>query len=133
MKNLTDDELVALEELMNMTREELDRVPYEIKLWGCQCKNCKNASRVRDYGVSPFFFSPRKGKKWGWKDLRDWYYICGRHWKFYKRLLKSYDRKTIDNKLLDGSVFPYEKVKDIPDSKMVNTGIGLAEIKFNGF
>lgn len=78
------DEEQAINELMAMSREELDKVPYDLCKWQCQCKGCTNGTKVRDYGASPFFYFLRESK---WYDLDHWEWTCGKHNKFRKRLL----------------------------------------------
>lgn len=101
----------AIEELKAMTPEELDKVPFELKKWCCQAKGCTNGTKIRDYGISPHFYSHRKG--WGWMLLTKNYFLCGKHDKFYRRLLKSFSPHHVHEKLIDYNTIPYEKVIDI--------------------
>ena len=105
---MSAEELEAIEELKSMSREELDQVPYDLVKWFCQCKGCTYGSRIRDYGISPFFYWPRKGE--GWINLNFNYLLCGKHWKLVKRLEKSYEPHHIERKLFDLTKLPTEKL-----------------------
>jgi len=108
------EELHARQQLLNMTREELNNVDYDLKRWPCQCKKCTRGTRVRDYGISPWYYWPCKKK---WVRLDETWLYCGKHWKFYKRLLKSFDIRTIDNKMLDFTWQPIDRLTDIKFTK----------------
>jgi len=111
---MTSEEQDAINELKAMSREELDLVDYGLKKWLCQCKGCTNGSKVRDYGISPWFYWAKKGE--GWLDLTVNYLLCYKHNKLYKRLLKNYDREKVQRKLLD-LTNPIDRLIDIKFTK----------------
>lgn len=73
------EELEAIEELKAMSKDELDKVPYDIRYWRCGVGKCKSISKVRDYGIPPFYWW--RGE---WIDITDVFRICGKHWKMYR-------------------------------------------------
>lgn len=102
---MTEEEK-AIEELKAMSSEELDKVDCDKLKWKCQCKGCNGYTTVRDFGIPPFYYHNKEG----WKNLNISYWLCGKHVKFWKRLLKNYDQADIEAKLLDLSVMPYDKL-----------------------
>lgn len=90
------------EQFMQLDRESLDTIEYSSRKWICNCKGCTNWTAIRDYGIMPYVYHPRKG--WGWTNLERVYFLCGKHNKFFKRLLKSFSKATVEQKLLDYSV-----------------------------
>lgn len=107
------------EQFMKLDRESLDSVPYELKKMMCQCKNCKNGTHVRDYGISPFFLLNRNSKHslkkpedyWWNANLYIW--LCGKHWLLCERLRKRFDVDHIQRKLMDFSTMPLDKIISI--------------------
>lgn len=97
-RGMEREEFKAMMDLLNMSREELDNVEYKLVKWRCQGKDCMNGTKLRDYGIKPFYYSERKGL--GWQDLRRYYWLCGKHNKFYKRLIKNFDHATISEKIM---------------------------------
>jgi hypothetical protein len=108
--------------LFNMTKAELDALPYDVYKWNCCCKDCKNATTVRDYGLETegMYFLNRNGKaadknpKSYWMNLFEIYWFCGKHWKYFQRL----GQEAMFKKFVD-----YEKDKLAEKIKEVNTGI----------
>lgn len=102
-------------QFIQLDKESLDMVPYDTKKWCCQCKGCTNGTRVRDYGIAPFFFLDRNSKRAAaktadyWCDLRRNYWLCNKHLKFFKRLSKIYGEKKTADKMLE-IVAPVNKV-----------------------
>ena len=94
------EESQAISELLNMTRDQLDKVDYDLKRWPCQCKKCTRGTRIRDYGISPWYYWPAN-KKWIRLDRN--FFMCSIHWKFSKRLLKSFDLETVYRRIVDYS------------------------------
>ena len=114
MRGMHPDDYEAFLELKAMTREELDKVDYDLKRWACQCKKCTRGTKVRDYGVSPWFYWPPKKC---WVDLTNNFLICAIHWKFQRRLQKSFDQQTIDRKLFDFTWRALERLTDVKFTK----------------
>ena len=48
---MTDEE-EAIKELMEMSREQLDLVPFDTLKWICAFKKCNCHTKIRDYGLS---------------------------------------------------------------------------------
>jgi hypothetical protein len=106
------EELLAIEELKSMSREELDKVPYDKKKWVCQGKKCSNGTVVRDYGIAPFFYLQRKCDA-GWVNLNLQFWMCGKHNKARKRLEKNYDEDAVFLKIFDNTILPIDKMLPI--------------------
>lgn len=100
---MDQEELDAIKELKSMSREELDQVPYDVVKWCCQGKNCTRGTKVRDYGIAPTYFWPRKNKEWLDISPMGWFFMCGKHNKLWKRLKKNFTEEHIYNKLFDFS------------------------------
>lgn len=104
---MTDEE-EALAELKSMKPEELAKVDSEVKYWNCCVRLCKGFSRVKDFGISPFYYWKKE-----WLDMRECVLYCGKHWKLrkagkiteahqkqmYSGLKMILDKKPIRNKL----------------------------------
>lgn len=77
--------------MRNLSKQELDLLPYDVLKWHCCCKGCKNSTTVRDYGVSPYYFLNRNSKEAQkhplnyWNNLNVVYWFC-KHYQFLKRL-----------------------------------------------
>jgi hypothetical protein len=91
------EEQAAINELKSMSKEELDLVPYENVWITCCCKGCNSVHRVRDYGITPEYYSP----KFGFVDAAGGMYWCGKHWKFRNRLVPIYGLDKVAWKLVD--------------------------------
>lgn len=111
------EEQEAINELKAMSREELDNVDYTLKKWICGCKNCNNGTRVRDYGISPEYYWPVKGKD-EWVDLTRNYLMCGKHNKFMKKLEKLYGREKVEEKMIDFSKMCLQDIKLTKSNKL---------------
>lgn len=78
---------------MGILESDLPNLPYKLVKWHCVCDGCNGATKLRDYGVSPYYFWPvkilRSGsgdeQKWrgGWTSFMD-AYICSKHFAQYK-------------------------------------------------
>lgn len=103
-----DEHLVAIADLKRMSEDELNLVPYTIVKWVCSGKNCNGHTKVRDYGIGPEYWHPRKSIHWFSTLNKFW--MCPKHWKFYRRLSKNFDHETICKKLFN---FNKPKVKPL--------------------
>jgi hypothetical protein len=97
---MTIDEREAFAELKSMSREELDKVPFDLMKWRCDCKGCTNSRKCRDYGIAPIYYRPvGRGK---WLNAIGQGIICSKHSKFWERLEKAgFSHDHILNKLID--------------------------------
>jgi hypothetical protein len=95
------------QDFMLLERESLERVPYTLLKWGCQAKGCTGGTTVRDYGIAPFYFLNRNSKKstvypWlYWQNVGERFWLCGKHWKFYDRLVPRFGQNRVMARLLD--------------------------------
>jgi hypothetical protein len=88
----------AVDELKSMEREELDLVQFTVVKWICSGKGCRGHTKVRDYGIAPEYWHPRKSI--GWFSILRTFWMCSKHYKFYKRLKKrGYSEEHIVRKL----------------------------------
>lgn len=110
------DKREAVREMKRMTDEELELVPFTPMKWQCQGKGCTNGTIVRDYGIGPIYFHPRKNIRWF--DIRTMYWCCSKHNKLFKRLLKSFLRVRIEQKIMD---WDKERLVPTPIKKPKNT------------
>lgn len=110
------EEQEAINELKAMSREELDNVDYTLKKWICSCKGCNRGTKVRDYGISPEFYWPKKGE--GWLDLRKNYFMCGAHYPFMKRISKIYGRNAVEAKMIDFTKVVLEDINFTKSNKL---------------
>jgi hypothetical protein len=92
-----EEERLELERLRSMSREELERVPHQVKKWKCHCEGCGNGSRVWDFGILPWFYWP--GKHRGWTNLNNTFLLCWKHYRLSKRLWGHYDPEHIWRRL----------------------------------
>jgi hypothetical protein len=102
------EEEEAIKELMSMSQDELDLVPYDTVKLICQAKGCKRHTKIRDYGLSPVYYVRRYSLKW-W-NIEKIFFLCPTHYKFYYRLLKSFDAKHVIDKIIDLDKYPIEKL-----------------------
>lgn len=98
-RGMDREEYNAMQELLKMSKEELDNVEYKLMKWRCQGKDCQNGTKVRDYGISPYFYLERKNE--GWRNLNIYWWNCGKHNKMWKELIKSYPQKDVFDRLMD--------------------------------
>ena len=87
------DEEFTLEDLKIMSREELDKIPYTPVRWQCKIKLCKSFTRLRDYGVHPWYYHPRgvchcDGTTIHWIHVYNIFRICHKHKKYWKLQLE---------------------------------------------
>lgn len=80
---------ISPEEFMKFSREELDKIPFDLVRWQCKIKLCKCFSRVRDYGIDPWYYMPRglrgaDGKTFYWVNTRKIFLMCHKHKKYWK-------------------------------------------------
>lgn len=90
---------------MGILESDLPNLPYKPMYWQCCVKDCRGKAKIRDYGISPFYFWPVKvireiGKdgvgRWrgGWINY-DHGYICSKHFPEYKKGSRSFYEKYI--------------------------------------
>jgi len=103
------EEEAAIVEMMAMTDAELELVPFTIVKWQCQGKGCTNGTKVRDYGIAPIYFHPRKSIRWFHID--DYIWNCSKHNKFVKRLQKSFSYEAICEKIFDPDKIKIQPLK----------------------
>lgn len=101
---LPDD--FTTEQFKQLDKESLDQIPYDLCKKYCQCKGCKNGTKVRDYGLGSTFFLHRNSKDASKNPSEYWlgknnYWICGKHRRFWDRLEKQYGFEATYKKLLD--------------------------------
>lgn len=89
----------AKAELKAMSREQLELVPHDIKLWVCQGKNCNRHTTVRDYGLHPEYYHTRKSL--GWQNVSERFWMCARHYSIFKRLRKNFTLDHIYRRIFD--------------------------------
>lgn len=112
--DLTDEDIgLSPEGMKAMSREELDRTPYDLKKWCCQVKSCSNGTKIRDYGIVPLYFLHRKHGFW--VDLKTTFFLCGKHWKWFHKLKGLYGGDATEKRLLDRTVMPTGKVTSIKE------------------
>lgn len=92
-------EAEAIETLKAMTDEELLLVDHSVVKWVCQGKKCCRGTKIRDYGIAPLFFHPRKSIRWF--DINKYYWMCEKHFKMYKRLVKNFPKEAVERKIFD--------------------------------
>ncbi len=72
---------------MGILESDLPNLPYKLVKWQCMVDGCKNACRVRDYGIAPHYYWPVRVFR---AEDGSWYggwitalhgYICSTHWK----------------------------------------------------
>ena len=95
------EEEEAIQELKSMTREEIDLVPYTNLKWICSGKKCNNGTKVRDYGIHPEYWSQRL--KEPFFSINKTFWMCGKHWKLYKRISKNYSQEHVYRKIFNFS------------------------------
>jgi len=93
------DHLAAVRELKEMDEDNLNLVEYTVVKWVCSAKGCAGHTKVRDYGIAPEYWHPRKSIHW-FNVLHN-FWMCSKHYKMYRRLIKNYSHESICNKLFD--------------------------------
>lgn len=117
---------------MGIMESDLPNLPYKLVNWHCVVEGCKGKTKLRDYGIAPFYFwqvkvyrGVKKGiEMWrgGWM-MPDHCYICSKHWRhleldkehFYKKHLYDYLKTTDWRKVLE---YLNTKVSPIVKSKL---------------
>lgn len=92
--------LEGIKQLYEMSREELDLVPFTVVKWQCQAKGCCNGTKVRDYGIKPIYWR-QKLLPSEFFNVDAWFWMCAKHLKFWKRLIKKYPEEHVYKKLMD--------------------------------
>lgn len=93
------DHANAIDQLKEMSPEELEKVPYTIVMWNCSGNKCSNGTKVRDYGAHPWYYRATKNPKW--HNIGNNFWACAKHNKFCKRLLKNFSIQSVYNKLFN--------------------------------
>ena len=96
---MTDQE--AIQELMAMSEDQLLLVDFEVVKWCCQGKGCCNGTKVRDYGIAPLYYKKHRSFKENFFDINRYYWMCGKHYKLFKRLSKIFPVDKIEQKIFD--------------------------------
>jgi hypothetical protein len=126
-----DLEEVTFDDLRVMSKDELDKIPYQRKKWLCQCKGCTNGTHVRDYGVSPFFWLDRNSN-WAqhspeelWTDLTKFCWMCSKHRKLISRLRPRFSDEHIRVRLYD-LTSPIDRLIDTKTEFQYGTSSGFS-------
>ncbi len=61
-------------DIKTLSREELDKVPFEVMKWECCVEGCAHFTRIRDYGILPVIYWRRE-----WVNLQQHIFFCQRH------------------------------------------------------
>lgn len=122
LEDLPDD--FTFEQFRRLDKASLDKVPYTLLHWNCQAKGCKNGTTIRDYGLDGWYFMHRNSKAAERDPSNYWlgfnnYWLCGKHNKIFKRLIKSFTIDHVFAKLMD---WTKEKFTDMRESKRVALG-----------
>jgi len=100
----------AIKELMSMSQDELDLVPYDTVKLICQAKGCKRHTKVRDYGLPSVYYVKGFNKNDRWHNVIKSYFLCAKHWKLVQRLISQFDAWRVENKILDFEKQTIEKL-----------------------
>ncbi len=74
-------------EIFLLSKEELEKVEHTIVREVCCAEGCNRYTRIKDYGISPIFYSPKStvnGIKTPWVDCSRTFFLCAGHWKIYE-------------------------------------------------
>lgn len=110
------EEQEAINELKAMSREELDNVEYTLKKWICGCKGCNGGTKVRDYGIYPEYYWPRKDK--GWMNVHASFFMCGKHYPRLKKMANLYGWEKVIEKMIDRDKTNLENVNFTKSNKL---------------
>lgn len=86
---------------IHIREPDLKCLPFKPAKWFCIVPGCKCHVKIRDYGLSPYYYWPvkrRYPKSGGWRG--GWFdhthpYMCSRHWELYrKRQMERIDRSS---------------------------------------
>jgi hypothetical protein len=106
---------------MGILESDMPNLPYKLAKWLCMVADCKNACRVRDYGIAPLYYWPVKVRR---KEDGGWYggwvssmhgYICSAHWPEFKK-----GKKAFCNKHANTIQFHLDRVQPIIKAKRHN-------------
>jgi hypothetical protein len=86
LQDLPDDFTAA--QFMALSHEELQKVEGTPAYWVCYHKGCNRKSAALDYSIMPWFYFRK-----GWHNWKYEFFLCGKHWKFYRRLGEWYIKK----------------------------------------
>lgn len=114
---------------MGILESDLPGLPFKPAKWICIVKGCHHSTKIRDYGIAPFYFWPvkvvrAKDGSWrgGWTDLSHGY-ICGKHFPEYKKYSNEFFRNhaRAEKELNETIIHITQKKKN---GKSRNTGFG---------
>jgi len=123
---------------MGVLESDLPNLPYTLVKWKCMCIGCKGATKLRDYGIAPFYYWPVKVVRsrdkagvttWrgGWTNMEHGY-ICSKHFPQYKLDPHHFEQKytfkylqTTDPEKI--SQYLMSKIKPIKKSKLYKNEI----------
>lgn len=74
---------------MGVTEADLPNLAFKMYRWYCGVEGCQRYTRVKEFGLPPYFFWPvkqyhnEKKKLWrgGWIEGTAHAFLCGDHWK----------------------------------------------------
>lgn len=93
---MDEEELKAIAELKAMSFEELQLVDHEKLKWICSGKGCCRSTKVYDFGIIEIYHPKMKPQ---WMNRHLYYFLCPKHNKMYKRLIKNYPVEKVRDKL----------------------------------
>lgn len=76
-----EEETNYTNELMSMSKERLQYVEHEKYFCLCSALGCCRKTEVRDYGISPIYWTRLKGT---WLDLNNIIFLCAKHYPILK-------------------------------------------------
>jgi hypothetical protein len=73
-----------LDELRSLSKKELMRLDHDKVKVFCCVRNCWHYTRLRDFGVDPFYFTPSmKGEQWF--NLDTMVFTCYKHYQEFEK------------------------------------------------
>jgi hypothetical protein len=75
-------ELDEIPDIKSMSREELDKIPFEKWKLYCGVEGCNHYTGVRDYGLWPELLG--RFVNCDWINVYKSHFLCGKHWKELK-------------------------------------------------
>jgi len=96
------DSAEDIELMKSLTQDQLDLTPFDTLKWQCCVQGCTHHSKIRDYGIAPWYHWGRRG----WINLRETVLYCGKH----NKIQKLYPQKNFVYKLGAGimHLIPHE-------------------------
>jgi hypothetical protein len=88
-EHIMDTEQEAIAELKAMTADRLALVDHDVVKWHCSALGCERFTRIKDYGISPVYYAFRR-----FLDLREFTFLCPKHWQYHKRVPEKLKYKT---------------------------------------